>query len=185
MKACFPADIEQRTVTVQQYNQLANNNTTAGAWKVWQSTQTTQLIMNYKHFQRFLTLTSLQKRIQGKFKAPTDWLIHLWADEMKLQQQQAITTLDEWKWINTKADEWASSTGQSVLTRLQGPLKCPSPKHLHIAGQPGDDIPRHVNAAVSHGLDLGWLQNSVPNIHLTQLAHKGLSSIKVPTHHVL
>lgn len=72
MKACFPADIKQWTVTVQQYNQLTNGNNNKSSFlrHLEHATQRTLLLMHYKLFLIFLTLTSLQNRIQERFKAP-------------------------------------------------------------------------------------------------------------------
>lgn len=77
------------------------------------------------------------------------------------------------------------SVGETLLTHLQRPLERSPPEHFHVAGQPREHVPGHVGAAVGHGLDLHRLQNTVPDVHLTQLAHKGLSSIEAPAHHVL
>lgn len=78
-----------------------------------------------------------------------------------------------------------SSLGQTLLTHLQRAFECSPPKNFHIARQPGDYVSGHVRAAVGHGLYLCWLQNTVPNVHLTQLAHECLSGIESAAHHVL
>lgn len=77
------------------------------------------------------------------------------------------------------------SVGQPLLAYLQGPLERSPPENFDVARQPGDDIPRDVRSAVGHRLDLDGLQNAIPNVHLTQLAHESLSGIKAPAHHVL
>lgn len=164
----------QWTVTVQQYNQFTNDNNNNSRFKL--------------HLE-LLGLTVNPNNTANDTSVLYCWLafnIEFMKDsKLHLTLTRAIQLLDGWNWIETKADGWTLSIGQSVLTHLQGPLECPPPKHLNIAGVPGDDIPGHVSTAVSNGLDLGWLQNSVPNIYLTQLTHKGLSRIKVPAHHIL
>lgn len=142
-----------------------------------QSTQTTLLMMDYNFFFIFWHWPAF------KIEFKKDWKLQLRRHPYLSRYCSKIAGLVELD--RNKADGWALSIGQSVLTHLQGPLKCPPPKHLNIAGLPGDDIPGQVWTAVSHGLDLGGLQNSVPNVHLTQLAHKSLSSIKVPAYHIL
>lgn len=89
------------------------------------------------------------------------------------------------RWIKAEAVKQFLSIGQPLLTQLQRPLECSPPKHFNVACQPGDHVPGDVSTAVGHGLDLDRLQNAVPNVHLTQLAHEGLSRVKAPAHHVL
>ena len=74
---------------------------------------------------------------------------------------------------------------QPVLTQLQGDLGGSTPKHLHIGVQPGHHVPRGVGGAVGHVLDLHRLQDTVPDVDLAQLPHKGLRGVEASTYYIL
>lgn len=86
------------------------------------------------------------------------------------------------KW---EADRQTLGIGQTLLTHLQGLFESSPPEDLHSAREPGYHITGHVGCAVGHGLDLDRLQDTVPNVYLTQLAHESLSSVKAPAHNIL